>query len=53
MTTVTFSDEASSLTITGRYDDGSDESLVLLKVAEKALLNGIGNFNRIEKPSYM
>ena len=45
---VTVSDGAVSLSTIGRCDDGSDDSLVSRKVAEAAVLQGIGRMKAIE-----
>lgn len=44
---VKISDGTESVTASGRADDGSDESIVSPKVAENAVLNGIGKFKKI------
>lgn len=45
---MTLSDGRASLDVTGRCDDGSDDSLVSPGTAEKAALKGIGKLTAIE-----
>lgn len=44
-------DGTESMTANGRTDDGSDESIVSSRFAEKAVLNGIGKMTKIDKVS--
>lgn len=46
--TVTFHDGDESLSVTGRADDGSDESIVSAEAVERAVLNGVGKIRKIK-----
>lgn len=46
--TVTIQDGREMMEATARADDGSDESIVSAKLAEKAVLNGIGKISKID-----
>lgn len=47
--TVAISDKISPMTACGRTDDGSDDSIVSLKLAEKDVLNEIKKMTKIDK----
>jgi len=49
---MTVEDGKSSVSVVGQCDDGSDDSLVSPHIANKAVLDGIGSFKKIDPVSF-